>query len=176
MIYIAYSSNMSKERMLARCPNAEFLTKGIVYHCTLQFHYYADAIHAHDYEMPVVLWKIPDSETSALERAEGYPKHYDKQELVVYPLPYLSEDEMVKLVGADNISECDFYNNTGVIGTAFVMTDWKRTEWEKHSEQTPIEYAQHLITGYKENNFIGWHLHDLWYALSRGEENPESRS
>jgi len=75
MIYAAYGSNMSRTRMLGRCPNARFLTKGIAEHFTLQFHYYADAISARNYELPVVLWDIRKMKYSGKLRLarEEYP-------------------------------------------------------------------------------------------------------
>lgn len=176
MIYVAYGSNMSRSRMLKRCPNAKFLTAGVVEHHTLQFHHYADAAPAHDYEMPVVLWEIPANEFSILERAEGYPRDYIKQRLAVVPKPEKTHEEMVELVGEENVTKPDYRYNGGIVGTAFVMTEWKRTEWKMHSEQTPSEYAQYIIDGYRENNITGQCLQDLQYALERGESNPESRS
>jgi hypothetical protein len=181
MIYIAYGSNMSKARMLERCPGARFLTKGIVEHYTLQFCHYADAVPAHDYELPVVLWDIPEDEVAALEKKEGYlasPMHYDKQEMLVYPVPKLSFDEMAALVGAENVREAGFYAREGIVGTAFVMTDWKRNEWEDHAKPVDIDYLRHIITGYIENRFevCRWAFYDLCYALARGEGKPESRS
>jgi len=57
----------------------------------------------------------------------------------------------------------------GILGTAYVMTEWKKNKWKKHDRQTSIEYVEHLLTGYKEQGFDGWYLRDLWYALYRGE-------
>jgi len=173
MIYAAYGSNMSRTRMLGRCPNARFLTKGIAEHFTLQFHYYADAISARNYELPVVLWDIPEDEVHALERAEGYPKHYEKAQLLVCPIPGLSREETAALVGEENCRKGD--TGDGIVATAFVMTDWKRTKWERHSEPTEKWYAEHIITGYKENGFDGQHLRGLTDALARGENSPEPR-
>ncbi|QAT42987.1 gamma-glutamylcyclotransferase family protein [Aminipila luticellarii] len=176
MLYIAYGSNISKNRMRERCPGARFITKGIVDNCTLQFHYKADIIPVHDYELPVVVWDIPESEVPNLDRAEGYPKHYSKEQLEVSPVPPLNFEQLVELVGVENVRKADDYGVAEIIGTAYAMTDWKKTEWKEHSKQTTIEYAEHIITGYKEQGFDGWHLHDLWYALCRGEKSPESRS
>jgi hypothetical protein len=64
----------------------------------------------------------------------------------------------------------------GIWGTAYVMTDWKKNEWEKHDRQTPVEYVEHLLAGYKEQGFDGFYLKDLWYALYRGEKPPEHKA
>ena len=178
MLYVAYGSNISQKRMLERCPNAKFVVKGCLDNTVLCFHYYATIERAHDYEIPVVVWDIPESEVAALDRAEGFPKHYVKKDVLVLPQPQMTVEEMTALVGTDNVHiQRDFMDDpNGIWGTAYVMTDWKKNEWEKHNQQTPIEYVEHLLAGYKEQGFDGWYLKDLWYALYRGEEPPEHRA
>ena len=178
MLYIAYGSNISENRMHSRCPSARFITKGYLDDTVLCFHYYADIERAHDYATPAVLWEISEAEVSTLDRAEGFPKHYKKEQLVFMPEPQLNVEEMIALAGEGNVHIAkDFMDvASGIWGTAYTMTDWKKTEWEKHSWQTPIEYVEHLLIGYKEQGFDGLYLHDLWYALYRGEEPPESRT
>jgi len=164
--------------MHQRCPNAKFVVKGLLDHTVLCFHYYATIERAHDYEIPVVVWDILESEVPALDRAEGFPKHYVKQDVLVIPLSQMSHKEMTILVGADNVHiQEDFMDEpNGILGTAYVMPDWKKNEWEKHNQTTPIEYVEHILTGYKEQDFGGWYLKDLWYALYRGEDPPEHRA
>jgi len=178
MLYIAYGSNISEKRMHQRCPSAQLITKGYLDDTVLCFHYYADIERAHDYVTPAILWEIPEAEIIALDRAEGFPKHYKKEQLVFIPEPQLSVEEMIALAGADNVHIArDFMDvANGILGTAYVMTDWKKNEWKKHNQQTPIEYVEHLIAGYKEQCFDGWYLHNLWYALYRGEKPPEHRA
>jgi len=178
MFYVAYGSNISKKRMHERCPNAKFITRGCLDHTVLCFHYYANIDSAHDYAVPVVLWDIPESEVAALDRAEGFPKHYIKDKVLVIPQPRMTVEEMMTLVGADNVHiQRDFMDDpNGIWGTTYIMTDWKKNKWEKHDKQTPIKYVKHLLDGYKEQDFDGLYLQDLWYALYRGEKPPESRT
>ena len=82
MLYIAYGSNISEKRMHQRCPSAKFVTKGYLENTVLCFHYYATIEHAHDYCVPVVLWDISETEVVNLDRAEGFPKHYDKEQFL----------------------------------------------------------------------------------------------
>jgi len=84
MIYVAYGSNISEKRMHERCPNAKFVVKGFLDHTVLCFHYFATIEHAHNYEVTVVAWNIPESEVAALDRAEGFPKHYEKKMFWLY--------------------------------------------------------------------------------------------
>ena len=177
MLSIAYGSNISEKRMRQRCPSAQFIAKGYLDDTVLCFHYYADIERAHGYITPAVLWEIADDEIENLDRAEGFPNHYKKESLVLIPKPQLSVDEMIALVGADNVHVARNHMDvaSGIWGTAYIMTDWKKNKWEKHNQQTPIEYVEHFLTGYKEQDFIGCYLHDLWYALYRGENPPEYR-
>ena len=192
MLYIAYGSNISSNRMHQRCPSARFVTKGFLEDTALCFHYYANIEPVEGYTTPAVLWDIPEAEIRALDRAEGFPKHYSKEHHIFYPDPnvfFLIEDmqtraeKMIDLVGAENVHVARDFMDTpsGILGTAYVMTDWKKNEWEKHDQQTPIEYVEHLLAGYKEHGFDkekgfgNWYLKALWYALYRGEAPPELR-
>jgi hypothetical protein len=94
------------------------------------------------------------------------------------PEPQLNVEEMIALVGSDNVHIANDFMDTasGIWGTAYIMTDWKKNKWEKHNQQTPIDYVEHLLAGYKEQGFDGLYLNDLWYALYRGEAPPEHRA
>ena len=176
MLYIAYGSNMSEKRMRSRCPSARLITKGYLNDMTLCFHYYADIEPAHDYATPAVLWDIPVAEVERLDREEGVPEHYQKEQIKLIPEPHMSHEEMIALVGEKSVSTEDWYSPSGILGLAYVMTEWKKTIWEKHNQQTPIEYVEHILTGYKEQGFSGRYLRDLWYALYREEKPPEHRA
>ena len=152
MLCVAYGSNISEKWMQKHCPSAKFVAKGFLKHTALCFHYYATIERAHDYETPVVVWDIAESEVLNLDRAEGYPKHYVKKDVLVVPRPTMTVEQMAALVGADNVHvQGDFMDDpSGIWGTAYVMTEWKKHEWEKHGWQTPIEYVEHLLAGYRE--------------------------
>jgi len=143
----------------------------------LCFHYYANIIKAHDYNTPAVLWDIPENEVVELDRFEGVDKHYIKEEYTLIPEPELNEEEMVALVGADNvhIAGNDWYSTSGIIGIAYIMTDWKKTESKDHDKPPRIDYVKHILTGYKEQEFDKniQYLQDLLDALYRGEDPPE---
>lgn len=84
MYYIAYGSNINRERMTSRCPNARIVENGTVWGWKLSFNMHVDLIPGDDTDSaPVVVWDIVDEDWPSLDKHEGYPKSYDKKELEV---------------------------------------------------------------------------------------------
>lgn len=86
--YIAYGSNLNLIQMAHRCPNARSVgiaslkdhrlifagqSKGAV----------ASIEPAAGYSVPVLVWDITQRDERSLDRYEGYPYFYEKQELTV---------------------------------------------------------------------------------------------
>lgn len=78
-IYIAYGSNMNKEQMSARCPNAKPIGKTILKNYKLVFKGVADIEKIEGEEVPVALWEITKECEKALDIYEGYPRLYRKE-------------------------------------------------------------------------------------------------
>ena len=78
-IYIAYGSNMNKEQMKRRCPNAIPIGSGILKNYKLVFKGVADIIKCPGEKVPIVVWKITENCEEALDRYEGYPRLYRKE-------------------------------------------------------------------------------------------------
>ena len=86
--YIAYGSNMNLEQMERRCPGARVAGKGWLKDHRLFFAGRSEAAvasiePADGHAVPVVLWEITPKDEQALDRYEGYPWFYDKQDLTV---------------------------------------------------------------------------------------------
>lgn len=80
MYYIAYGSNINRERMIARCPNAQFVGRGTVHGWKLSFNLHVDLIPGDGADFaPVVVWELPDKDLFRLDGYEGYPKSYVRQ-------------------------------------------------------------------------------------------------
>ena len=87
-LYVAYGSNLNKTQMKYRCPNAEFVGTGTLRNYELQFkgvrnYAYATIAPKSGSEVPVGVWKITPEDERNLNRYEGYPTHYFKQNIPV---------------------------------------------------------------------------------------------
>ena len=82
MKYIAYGSNMVKEQMAYRCPDAKFIGTGYIKHARLEFYLHATVEHSRIKGacVPVAVWEISDADERRLDRYEGFPNYYIKEE------------------------------------------------------------------------------------------------
>lgn len=86
--YVAYGSNMHLSQMIYRCPHAVLVGKSELKDYALRFrghpyNAYATIEPAKDENIPVLIWKIRESDEAALDRYEGYPHFYEKQNMNV---------------------------------------------------------------------------------------------
>ena len=82
---LAYGSNLSVDRMKARCPDAEvFGTSEIPGYRLLfkksQTGSYATIEQDANCSVPVLVYRISEEDEMLLDRCEGYPKYYYKRE------------------------------------------------------------------------------------------------
>ena len=87
-LYAAYGSNLHLGQMAARCPGAKPLGTGVIKGCVLQFKGRPGCAHAtiarrEGAEVPVAVWELTASDEANLDRYEGYPSYYLKQEVTV---------------------------------------------------------------------------------------------
>ena len=91
MKYFAYGSNMSWDELRAWCPSAEFVTIARLPDHRLDFTRYsqrrrggvADVVPSNGDEVWGVLYDIPSDELPALDRKEGVPNAYQRQDVRV---------------------------------------------------------------------------------------------
>lgn len=81
MLYIAYGSNLNKEQMKRRCPQAKPVGTIMLKNYELQFRIYLTIIPKQDSEVPVAIWEITERDEESLDLYEGYPKQYRKEYL-----------------------------------------------------------------------------------------------
>lgn len=87
-IYVAYGSNLNIGQMSYRCPDAEVLASGYIEGYKLAFsgwtgHGVATIIPAEGCRVPVGLWTISKRDEVALDRYEGWPHLYRKENIEV---------------------------------------------------------------------------------------------
>ena len=83
-LYVAYGSNLNFEQMKHRCPTAKLYDTGIIEGYELQFKgeptcAFATIAPKENASVPVAVWEIQPRDEMALDRYEGYPSHYFKQ-------------------------------------------------------------------------------------------------
>ncbi len=86
--YIAYGSNLNREQMAERCPTAKVVGTGVIKDYELLFRgsrygAFATVEPKAGSQVPVLIWEIGKGDEWALNRYEGYPKHYGKENLMV---------------------------------------------------------------------------------------------
>lgn len=86
MKYIAYGSNMNLEQMAYRCPGSRVVGKGELHGWKLVFNLHAGIIHTGRKEdvTPVIVWEIAPEDWHRLDRYEGFPRYYVKEEVETY--------------------------------------------------------------------------------------------
>ena len=87
-LYVAYGSNLNLYQMKFRCPTARLVGTGIIKDHELQFKGRKDSAFAtiapsEGGTVPVAVWELQPRDEKALDRYEGYPSHYFKQDIPV---------------------------------------------------------------------------------------------
>lgn len=124
-LYLAYGSNMNKEQMHKRCPDAKVVGKTYLKDWELTIPFYANIEPNKGEKTPALIWEISNNDEIELDRYEVYPIFYDKKELIV------------------NIEGKD------LSVMAYIMTDRYKNE-----NKTPREdYIDIILKGYEDAGF-----------------------
>lgn len=83
MLYFAYASNLSKEYMLSRCPDAVPIKSASLNGYALAFNELADIVKNDGEEVLGALYVISKEELDILDTLEGYPDLYNRIEVEV---------------------------------------------------------------------------------------------
>lgn len=85
MKYIAYGSNMVTEQMAYRCPDARLIGTGYLEKTRLEFYLHAtvERTRSEIDRVPVAVWEISTSDERSLDRYEGFPSYYTKENRTV---------------------------------------------------------------------------------------------
>ncbi len=120
MLYFAYASNLSKDYMMERCPNATPVKKVALKNYKLVFNELADIIQHEGDHVLGALYVISKQDLEELDRLEGYPDLYDR---------------IVVEVKDEDGGKYDAY--------AYSMV-------EKNLENPPEHYYKILLEGYRD--------------------------
>jgi len=81
--YIAYGSNLSVEQMKQRCPDAKVIGMAAIRDWKLVFRVHATIEPAEGRVVPVLIWEISERDERNLDRYEGAPSYYRKEDMTV---------------------------------------------------------------------------------------------
>jgi hypothetical protein len=81
--YFAYGSNINRLQMAYRCPQAKIVGNGFIENYKLQFKKYATITPQENARVPVLVWKLNQRDEAILDRFEGVPNSYRKQNIEV---------------------------------------------------------------------------------------------
>ena len=84
-LYFAYGSNINLEQMSHRCPDAQIVGPVTLENYELQFrgHGFATVSPKEGSVVHGLMWKLPPVSEQTLDRYEGYPRHYTKEQVSV---------------------------------------------------------------------------------------------
>ena len=118
-LYVAYGSNLNTYQMRYRCPTARLVGTGVVRDYELQFKGCKDSAFAtiapsEGGSVPVAVWELQPRDEKALDRYEGFPNHYFKQDI---PVEMKNGETVNGMVYIMNLRQ-DF----GIPSTGYVQT------------------------------------------------------
>lgn len=135
-LYCAYGSNLCLDQMARRCPTAKIIDKGAVSGYQLIFRGSRGSAVATieptnlESKVPVLVWSITKKDEEALDRYEGYPNLYRKENVFVIT----SNGERIKVM-------------------VYIMNP-------RYSENAPSVYYYNIIRdGYETAGFDTEYLH-----------------
>lgn len=158
-LYIAYGSNLNLSEMKERCPTAKVIGRSEIEDYELVFkgsrtNAVATIEPCEGSVVPVLIWDIKDEDEKALDRYEGYPNLYGKEEMKITlddnPIP-----AMVYIITPRHQygNPSEFYLETierGYTDSGF-NTDVLYNAVEKSIEQMKV--CQEVIEEIKEERF-----------------------
>ena len=80
-LYAAYGSNINLEQMAYRCPHSTVAGTAMLKGYELQFRHHATIEPNEESEVPVLLWELDSQDEKFLDRYEGEPKYYRKENI-----------------------------------------------------------------------------------------------
>lgn len=132
-LYVAYGSNLNMAQMALRCPEATVEFTGYLNNWEMVFCRCATIRRKSGSTVPVAVWSISESDEKSLDRYEGYPYLYRKENIFVTRADGSRKKAMVYIM------------NRGI------------------ESQPPSSYVKTIKDGYEDFGFDLEYLEDLVY-------------
>ena len=141
--YIAYGSNLSVEQMAHRCPDAKIAGMAALKDWKLAFRTHATIEPCAGRVVPVLVWEISQRDERSLDRYEGWPEYYRKENMVI------------------TMTDLDGKNPQEITAMVYIMEDG-------HKQMPPWQsYYDVLAEGYER---FGFNSYQLELALKEAKE------
>ncbi|MBD5513339.1 MAG: helix-turn-helix domain-containing protein [Lachnospiraceae bacterium] len=143
-LYISYGSNLNIRQMSFRCPDAEAVGTGVIPDYRLTFKALGASAFAtiepcEGESVPVAVWQISRRDEAALDRYEGYPTHYTREQMDVL----MDDGECIK-------------------GLVYVMN-------LRAVPRLPSQgYFEAVLSGYRSFGLDEQKLYDAWRGVESG--------
>ena len=141
--YMAYGSNLSVKQMAHRCPDAKIAGMAALQDWKLAFRTHATIEPCAGRVVPVLIWEISQRDEKNLDRYEGWPEYYRKEDLTV------------------TMTDLDGKNPQEVTAMVYLME-------EGHDIRVPYRgYLDTLEEGYRR---FGFNPYQLELAMKEAKE------
>ena len=185
-LYVAYGSNLNIRQMKHRCPGAKLYGTGEIKDYELQFkgqpeNAFATIAPKEGSSVPVAVWEIQPRDEMSLDRYEGYPSHYFKQDVPVQ----LDGEEVNAMVYIMNLkmgfglpspyyyqTVYEGYNNCG-LNTDVLNTAVKESAERFYADYRQQNSQQTLSDTEDENNFLSKSADDDEYEPDEDEQDAD---
>ncbi len=112
-LYVAYGSNLHLAQMAHRCPDAKIYGSGTIKDYRLAFYHVASILPESGAAVPVGVWEILAQDEKNLDRYEGFPRLYRKENIDVVMDNGKTVTAMVYIMnrsGAESYPSDTYYN------------------------------------------------------------------
>ena len=142
-LYVAYGSNLNIAQMALRCPTARIHGTGQLNNWELIYrgspvNSYATIHRKSGSRVPVVVWEIQEADEQSLDRYEGYPRFYFKQNVIV-SLPHGREKAMVYIMDTRRCPGLPSVTYTETIRQGYIDNDLDLSFFEESLRKCRIE-------------------------------------
>ncbi len=158
-LYAAYGSNINLEQMAYRCPHSTGAGTAMLKGYELQFRHHATIEPNEESEVPVLLWELDPQDEKFLDRYEGEPKYYRKENISL-ELNGETVEAMVYIMNGDTPLEAPTEQYYGIIkqgykenglDTSYLETAFEPVgEVQEQCESLPDEAEQVTVNDFEE--------------------------
>jgi hypothetical protein len=158
-LYTAYGSNLNLSQMKVRCPSARVIGRSEIKDYELVFkgsktNAVATIEPCEGSKVPVLIWDIQDEDEKALDRYEGYPNFYGKEEMeIIIEDNPISAMVYVMTPGHDYGKPSEYYLET--IEKGYADSGFDKDILYKSVENSidKMQVNEEMMEGTKEDEF-----------------------
>ena len=142
-LYVAYGSNLNITQMALRCPTARIHGTGQLNNWELIYrgspvNSYATIRRKVGSSVLVLVWEIQEADERSLDRYEGYPRFYFKQNVIVN-LPHGREKAMVYIMDTRRAPGLPSASYAETIRQGYIDNDLDLSFFEESLQKCRIE-------------------------------------